>query len=70
MSLGVSNVESPCCLLHYWLLELRPLSSMQKTGRLFCEESGEPKKKNLKAKELCINTYTLVGRFVSYWGTG
>lgn len=43
---------------------------MQKAGTIFCEESDKPKKKNVKAKELYMNTYSLVGRFVSHWGTG
>lgn len=39
---------------------------MQGMGRIFCEESDQPKKKNLKAKKLYISTCTLVGKFVSY----
>lgn len=66
MRLGVWNAESPCCLLHYWLPKRRPLPSIQEMGRIFCEESDQPKKKNLKAKELYISTCTLVGKFVSY----
>ena len=66
MSIGILNAENPCSHLHYWLPKLSPLSSRQETGRIFCEESEHPKKKNLKAKRNC----TLVGKIVSYRGTG